>query len=199
MRGLVYQIFRWRSFSKIKDQNLQIVTRYIPVIIAVLFVLFDFFSPIDMKMFGDGGLSRSIGGLYSQLPGFFVAALAAVATFDRPALDETMSEPAPTLVLRTGNKEEPVKLTLRMFLSILFAYLSALSLIGAVYCAFGEAVGPEFKSMIDGVESKYISTPIAVLSKATYSFIFAWILAKILLVSMFGMYFLAERIHRPVA
>ena len=65
--------------------------------------------------------------VFAILPGFFIAALAAVSTFNRPEMDEVMSGQAPELKLRTGEHESYVPLTTRMFTTHLFSYLTSIS------------------------------------------------------------------------
>lgn len=59
---------------------------------------------------------------------FYVAALAAVATFKgNKKFDEPMDGNTPTLVIRVGGKNKEIDLSLRYFLSLLFGYCSVLS------------------------------------------------------------------------
>lgn len=69
--------------------------------------------------------------LLSILPGFFIASLSAIAAINRNAIDETINERnAPYLIKIEPNRSEPYEqpLTRRVFLTMLFAYLSAISL-----------------------------------------------------------------------
>lgn len=65
------------------------------------------------------------------LPGFFIASLSAISAIDKPAIDEQIAGETPYLIKqelhRTETYEQP--LTRRLFLTMLFAYLSAISII----------------------------------------------------------------------
>ncbi len=69
-----------------------------------------------------------VNGLLQVLIGFFVASLAAVATFQRPGMDENMRGKAPTL--------QGKGVTRRQYLCYMFGYLAFMSI--AVY--FGSGV-----------------------------------------------------------
>jgi hypothetical protein len=153
--------------------------------------------PAKPDVFGDGGLNGSIISLVATLPGFFIAALAAVSTFQRETLDETMPAPAPRLKLRTRGQDEAVDLTMRMFLSHLFAYLTAYSFLLALLCVACEALAASVWAIVQ-VWSQYIPQ-LGLLIRLAYVAMVAWFLSNIITATLFGMYFLAERMHRPNA
>jgi hypothetical protein len=132
------------------------------------------------------------------LPGFFIAALAAVSTFERRTLDVIMPDPAPRLALRTRGEDETVELTMRMFLSHLFAYLTTYSFFLALLCVACEAIAPSIFLVIQNVGPDYHFLVMLVI-KLTYVGAVSWILANIVTATLFGMYFIAERMHRPNA
>ena len=86
---------------------------------------------------------------WSHFAGIFIAALAAVSTFDRHTLDDLMPAPAPRLELRTRGQDETVDLTMRMFLTHLFAYLTTYSFLLALICVICEALAPSFGSIVE--------------------------------------------------
>lgn len=70
------------------------------------------------------------------LPGFYIASLSAIAAISRKAIDETINENNPPyLVKLERDRPEDYKqiLTRRIFLTMLFSYLSAISLILALF------------------------------------------------------------------
>lgn len=153
--------------------------------------------PVKPVLFGDVGLNGSIIALVATLPGFFIAALAAVSTFERDALDEVMPPPAPTLDLRTRGMDEGVELTMRMFLCHLFAYLTTYSFLLALLCVTCEALVPSVRGVISGFSGN--AAQLSLLMRTSYVVIIAWFLGNIITAALFGMYFLAERMHRPNA
>lgn len=82
-----------------------------------------------VNVYGPQGLFDRILGLVQTLAGFYIAALAAVSSFNSPHLDREMPSPAPTLYVRYNGGMEEVKATRRRFLTSMFAYLTALSLL----------------------------------------------------------------------
>ena len=185
--SVVYQLSRCLAFRRIQHPELKWFTLYIPLG-AVVFVTGVFFIlPVEPRLVGQGSLTRHL-----------IAALAAVATFDRPSLDETMPDPAPTLELRTRGMDEPVALTLRMFLTHLFAYLTALAFFTALFCIAADLVAPSVVAVIPTIPytKTEIVTPIL---KGVYVASLAWLISNIVFTGLFGLYFLAERMHRPHA
>jgi hypothetical protein len=73
--------------------------------------------------------SLEISGLLQILPGFYIASLAAIATFNKGNMDQYMPEPTPTVNVRVRGHSLPIRLTRRRMLSLLFGYLSFLSLL----------------------------------------------------------------------
>jgi hypothetical protein len=82
-----------------------------------------------INIFGHDGLIVGVNGLFQALPGFYIAALAAIATFDGSKrgydLDETWTYPPATLREADGFD---LPLTRRHFLALLFGYLGFSSL-----------------------------------------------------------------------
>jgi hypothetical protein len=197
MSELFYQLGRCFAFRQIEHGQLPWITWRLPLaltaVVAVAFIML----PAKPDLFGDGGLNGSILSLVATLPGFFIAALAAVSTFQRETLDETMPAPAPRLKLRTRGQDDAVDLTMRMFLSHLFAYLTAYSFLLALLCVVCEALAPAVRAMIQA--SNFDAALLNLLVRLGYVAMAAWFLSNIITAALFGMYFLAERMHRPNA
>jgi len=137
--------------------------------------------PLD-RLAGNTGLISQITDFVANLPGFFIAALAAVATFNRLDIDETMDNPPEIEVIHHGNPLM-VKMTRRRFLCVLFSYLTAVSIFLVLATRFGLA----------------ISAP------QGYEIIFSWIgvsgfifiLSQMITATFLGLYYLGERLHTP--
>ncbi|MGX5799635.1 hypothetical protein ACWGS9_00105 [Bradyrhizobium sp. Arg314] len=160
---------------------------YFPLAFAILISL----PLLSSQFLADAKSSLGILGkssdLLSVLTGFFVAALAAVATFGNAEMDEPMTGDDPvTLVDRAGNED---RLSRRRFLSYLFGYLALMSIfayvLGYVFYAaqtyFVGAVAPTWSG---------------------WSFIAFWLLYSLLLGNLLsntllGLFYLTDRIHRP--
>lgn len=123
--------------------------------------------------------------LLSVLTGFFVAALAAVATFGGPEMDETMPG-KPPVTLNHGTHIEP--LSRRRFLSFLFGYLAFLSL-------FMYLFGFAFAAVQKYVVVAYIGD-LATWTFGTFWVLFSVLAGNLISTSLLGLFYLTDRIHR---
>ena len=196
---IIKLLLRPFAFRKIHHPHLRLIIIRVPVALAVVIVVFFNILPITPPTLGPFGLTGHVLSFVSILPGFYIAALAAVATFDRDLLDMKMDAPAPTLELETRGKTSSVPLSTRMFLCHMFSYLTALSFATVVICIFGNIVGPSVSAILLLILKAKFIPPAVLFLKAVFIFLISWIVAQILLVTMLGLYFLAERIHRPNA
>lgn len=193
--SVLYQIGRSVAFRKVAHRHLKWFTSYIPAACAGIGGVVFLMLPIEPALFGASSLTHHVISFVTTLPGFFIAALAAVATFQRTNLDEIMPAPTPTLVMRTRGADEAVELTMRMFLTHMFAYLTALSFLTALFCIVADLVAPNVTLMVDMV------APWNALLENTLQFayvlIVVWLVSSIVCTSLYGLYFLGERMHRP--
>lgn len=196
---MLYLVSRPFAFGGIRHPDLTPFLRWVPIAIAAALALVFYILPVRPKLSGGNSLSSDLINIFAILPGFFIAAIAAVATFDRAEMDEVMPEPAPELKLRTGQDESYVKLTFRMFVSHLFAYLTTLSFIAVFICLSADFLAPSFRFIMTSVFASEIHVLVLKFFDVFYVFAVSWLSAKIFLTTMVGLYFLAERIHRPDA
>lgn len=194
-----YQLTRPLAFWTINHPQLRWVTRWLPVALTVPVVIIFLLLPIEPKVLGEKSLTQYVLTFISTLPGFYIAALAAVATFNRPTLDEIMPPPAPTMKLRTGLLSENVELTMRMFLSLMFAYLTTLSFFAAALCISAELIAPSVQFLITKMPTSWLIHSVHMALKVSYLSLLMWLISNIGITTLHGMYFLAERIHRPHA
>jgi hypothetical protein len=110
----------------------------IPTALAVASTAVIWRLSASLGMFADAGLVPGVISLLNLMIAFFIAALAAVATFDKPSLDEGMKGEPAILKVRTSKGIERLhKLTNRQFICYIFGYLSfaSIMLIAALYMA----------------------------------------------------------------
>ena len=141
---------------------------------------------VKIDMFGDEGLIKSINGLAGILVGFFIAALAAVATFPGRDMDLAMPGKSPTLTDSEITEGKPKDLSRRAFLSFLFGYLTfaalVLFLLGSVATALYPLPAMDFSHA-------------AYLGNLTFVFVYTLLLANVGANSLLGIHYLAYRIH----
>jgi len=140
------------------------------------------------------GLVKSITDLLALLIAFYMAALAAVATFQRDGLDEHMAG-SPATLRRTrkegGNPfEQP--LTYRQFISYLFGYLSFLSLSLFTFLILAIKAWPLIMKKFGQSPKLSILYNFIEISIFIIFFFFLW---QLFITSMLGIHFLAERLQ----
>lgn len=202
-----YQIRRAFAFGRVKHPDLEPFLTWVPFSIGLALAVICELLPVRPRLTGDGSVSRHMLTVFAILPGFYIAALSAIATFSREEMDFEMPDPAPKLTLRTRGRDEEMSLTFRMFLSHMFSYLTALSFVAVFLFVAAELLAPSAKVFISRVPIELAVTDVRLnlrgvcqqLLSCGYLFLSFWFAAKIVLTTMIGLYFLAERIHRPNA
>lgn len=154
-------------------------------------LLFD----LPLAMLGNDGLFTAISGLLAILIGFYMAALAAVSTFDRAGIDNKLEGQDALLSVRRADGRGRVdkKLSYRQFISYLFGYASFLSFVIYVSILLARSIWQNIEATVlslsyGDIIMSYIVEPLS------FSLIvfFLW---QLFLVSLLGIYFLAERIQ----
>jgi hypothetical protein len=161
---------------------------YAPVALTLISFAYFFLLKIPTtELLKDGGFVKSISSFISNLPGFYIAALAAIATFNREQIDYpligTNGTPFITITRtkengRTVNTQE--KLTRRLFLCMLFSFLTALSICIIIFNAF---VYPLTTTINNDIATW------------CYIVIFLFLTWQMLVSTFFGLYYLGDRIH----
>ncbi|MFW5330747.1 hypothetical protein [Hydrogenophaga sp. ZJX-1] len=197
MLKLLLRPFSYLSI-KHEDPIFTWINWYIPGFFAVLsgfiwcipiaVVYFGLPTPHDADVWGINGLVGKIQGLIQNLPGFYTAALAIVATFGgRDMLKAMPGKPPKMKFLVEGVLTKELELSRRLFLSSMFAYLTALSFLLTLFSAIAVTLAPVVKSM----------TPPFFVSFLDLIFIgfYVLFLSQMLTVTGWGLYYLGEKIH----
>lgn len=157
----------------------------IPALIGTLLYCI---SPERPLFFGSVGVAASTYQIFSLFPGFFIAALAAIASMGNENLDVQIDDDRFSLEFTVeGNTEQDV-ISKRMFGLYLFSYLLVLSLVLVVVASVSVNLFSE------PVISKYIGEKTILLSGSlTFSVLYlSW---SVLINLLLGLYLLAEKIH----
>jgi len=184
------QLIRPWTYLTVHGQKKWFFDWLVPIAFAALAVLAFRFSAGEVNFFGNGGVIAAVTGFVQNLPGFFIAALAAIATFNREDLDEKMPDPPLTVADCHRGTWNRVPLTRRRFLSLLFAFLTAQSIaITVIGITLTQVSG-----WLCGMSALQVFKPVlSTIGSGVYSFMFFQMIS----VTCLGLYYLGDRIHQP--
>jgi hypothetical protein len=183
-------LIRPLDYLRIRHPRKRNYDGWLPLGLTIGTVVALYFLPLPIQIFGDGGLLDILAGLLQFLIGFYIAALAAVATFDRPSMDQPMAGDAPELWVTRHGLTESQKLTRRRFLSLMFGYLALLSFLLYGVSAFGNLLEPNIHALIPYESQAFLFARWGFLS------IFLFLAYNLLVTTMLGLYYMTDRIHR---
>lgn len=135
------------------------------------------------KLIGD------VNALMGILVGFYIAALAAVSSFSNENLDQVMKGRPPTLITVRKGQEIKETLTRRRFLAILFGYCATLAIILYVF-----GVLHVHLAVAQPVES-WAQLALCIVAHFAWG-LYVWLIASLLIVTLLGLHYLVERMHR---
>lgn len=184
-------LLRPLSYLSIEHKQKWIVDWVYPLVLAVLStgLLFWLKKFGNIPLYADGAVISKILGFVQGLPGFYIAALAAIATFNKADIDKTMPAPAPKLDIMVQGQSVAIELTRRRFLCSMFAFLTAESLILIVLAIFGQAIYLPVKAILS--EQYHVWT------SAAYMLTFMLAFWQMLITSFWGLFYLGDRLHQP--
>lgn len=151
----------------------------LPAMFAAAFLALNHHLPYPLPFLGEGSIVSVVNGILQMLSGFYIASLAAIATFNRPEIDEVMLN-APTL------NNEPV--TRRLFLTHLFGYLAFTSILTYFVGGFAQIA----ETNITLLQAYSFYDVISCVSMFAYAFV----IFNIIFVTLLGLFFMIDRIHR---
>lgn len=139
---MLNQAFKVFDFLKIKypDNANYGAILIAPLCLSIFFSIVATWAALNLTN-GNYFLSERFGDLFTLLailPGFYIASLSAIAAINKKAIDRVINEKnAPYVEKTEPDRAEKFKQTLtrRVFLTMLFAYLSSVSLLLALSLA----------------------------------------------------------------
>ncbi|MEF1159605.1 hypothetical protein [Vibrio parahaemolyticus] len=179
LKATVKKLLKPLYYLKIKHEQKLFIDIYLPLLVAAVFIYLLGRSPIDIAFVGSNGLVKLVNGLLQILIGFFVASLAAVATFQRKGMDEVMRGTPPTL--------NGIEVTRRQYLCYMFGYLAFMSI--AVYFGSGvlELTMAVWKQVFGDIFAQV---------KLVAVFIYLTLVCNIIFTTLLALHFLTDRIVR---
>jgi len=182
MLAVLRQLITPLDYIKIKSAGSEkvLLDIYFPLIFAIISCVGMSAYPSVVPMLGDHGFVANLNGLLQTLTGFYVGALAAVATFPNPTMDQ-----------KTDNLFLDGDLVVRrLFIAKLFAYLAFVAF--ALYLVGLFVSLPSY--VLHGIGNPLLKKWVRVAGVFIYLFAF-W---QMLTVTLLGLYYLCDRIHRKV-
>lgn len=183
------KVFTVLSFLRLRSPDIFWYQWIYPtVVFAVAFGGYQFwgdqFLSFDMdKLIGD------VNALMGILVGFYIAALAAVSSFSNENLDQIMKGRAPTLsTIRKGNEIKET-LTRRRFLATIFGYCATLAIILYIFGVL------QVHLTVTQPTALWAQTAMGVAGQAAWG-LYVWIISSLLVVTLLGLHYLVERMHR---
>ena len=173
------------SFLRVRSPELPVYQWQLPAILSAIAVIAYYALPVSPPVFTDKGLVNTVNGLLNTLIGFYIAALAAVATFPNASLDAKMKGRAPTITTFRQDQTFEETLTRRRFLVILFGYCAFISIMLFALGVISLLVAPSF--------SKVAWLPAMRLAWLSVYFSMA---ASLFVATLLGLHYLIDRMHR---
>lgn len=185
---ILYQLTRPAAYLYIQDRSKWKIDWLLPLMAATLISVIYFCLPAVQPLFGDAGIIKQLQGFLQILPGFYLAALAAIATFNKNDLDFHLPAPTPKIDVVVNGHEVLINLTRRRMLSYLFGYLTFLSLVIYLATVLASIAAPS------GVA---IFGKNLIIAKAFFIACLNLFFIQMIIVTIFGLYQLCDRIHQP--
>lgn len=156
---------------------------YLPIFSALFssFFMLLLFLSNDFKIFFKGDAFGLLTNFLQTLPGFYIAALAAIVSFNNPKLDEIDFDDCP-IDCNSYN------MTFRRFLANTFSYLAWISIFLIFYCL---AVKYIFESIQVDIIDLYFYFVYVVLLLPLIFFI-----TQLFSITAMSLFYLGDRIHR---
>lgn len=160
-----------------------------PACIAFLLIALAWLAGVRVDVFSASGAVSRLLGFLQSLPGFYIAALAAIATFNNSDMLKAMPGTPPTMKVEHNGGMESVPLTRRRFLSSMFAFLTASSIALTLVSILSLCIADQLREMIPHAAHSAIKT--------FFGFLYFTLVGQLISVTMWGLFYLGERIHTP--
>lgn len=150
---------------------------------------------LRLSVFENAELTKRVLDLLALMIVFYMAALAAVATFERKGIDAALKGGDAILFVRNhdGGAYVEKKLTYRQFISYLFGYLSFLSLCLYVVIIMLAVIWPELETHYKTHQRAHFI--LSYIANPAVFFLIVFAIWQLTFTSLLGIYFLTERIQ----
>ena len=166
-----------------------IISWAIPALISALLVGASVLINHKIDVFGSNGLMTRMLGFIQSLPGFYIAALAAIATFNNRDMLKLMPGVPPVGTVDYNGFPERVPMTRRRFLSSMFAYLTALSIVLTLLAVGMLTISEPIKATVPVAYHPFV--------KGAVAYCFLLFACQMVTVTFWGLYYLGDKLHTP--
>lgn len=173
------KLFKPLGYIGIKHSEKRWYDIFIPAILAVLIGTIIFTLPKPIALIGKDSLISLVNGILQILSGFYIASMAAVATFQKEGMDKVMDGIPPTLNGKV--------LTRRNFLTYLFGYLAFMSILMYFVGGFIQLSASSISFWMIEFHRFF---------KFCLVVLYLFVVCNILTTTALGMHFLIDKIHR---
>lgn len=185
--GFLAQLLRPFAYLTIQHRHKWQIDWFLPGVLSTVTVVIVLMYLPHLNVYGDNGVISRVLGFVQNLPGFYIAALAAIATFGRTDIDSIIPAPTPMITEEREGVKDRIPLTRRRFLCMMFAFLTAESVSLVLVSILLLSIASE-ASFTHTVSLKIIG-----------DFIFLgylFVLYQMILATFWGLFYLGDRIHR---
>lgn len=187
-----YELWRPFGYLQIEQSDKRSVDIYLPMVGCIVTLLLIGVLRPQFNTWGEGGLIAGLQGVVQGLPGFYIAALAAIATFGKQTtLDSVMPKPTPVIPTRFGDGLVAIELTRRRFLCLLFSHLTGISIVLSLAGPLLRSSAPVLRLHLSEMMTRILFYVVG----AGYLFL----LFQMFFVTLLGLYYLSDKIHQPDA
>lgn len=164
-----------------------VINWWVPGCLAVALTSASMFWGLELRLFGSEGVVPLLLGFVQTLTGFYLAALAAMATFDSPSMDRPMPGTPPVMKVVHNGALTEVNATRRRFLCSMFSYLTASSFALTVLSIFLIAAASGVKSLL--------SPDLVYVLRSLMLLCYLFAAAQMTAITFWGLYYMGERVH----
>lgn len=187
------RLLRPLNFLRIKAEGLGTYRWGLPTAFCVIISFYLAWHPKRLPLFGVSSLASILISFLQFLPGFYIASLAAVATFGKTSMEEPLAGSSAKLFSSENGRVLERTLNRRHFLSYLFGYLSFISLVLFAFVSLCQAASP-----VPLLENILIHWEIPFSSNVLEWFFFVPLLfffCQMFILTLLGLFYLCDRIH----
>ena len=181
----ILRLFSPLKYLKIYHEAKYIYDFVLPILLAIISTVILFLIPNKPPFFGINGIVTYVSDILKYLSPFYIAALAATATFNSPSIDSEFEGNKPYLIIKVKGKKIRENLNRRQFLCLAFGYLALSNLI--MYF-----VGYISWIVAINIHESWLNCGAI---KFFFSFLYLSAFFNILTTTMLGLSYLSERLH----